>query len=114
MTDKLMTPAEWAALSAESRHNLNVMCLEYEKLKAANRWIPVLESLPAGRYLVSEQVEVLIDGKIPSRHFYYVPSEWEAQDWVYMPGWYAPGTGTPTDRIITHWRPLPEPPEVAK
>lgn len=72
------------------------------ELEAANRWIPVGEGLPEW----SESVTVItITGKVhPARHmggvFY----------WLGMP---APSHPWPTLNV-THWRPMPEPPEVTE
>lgn len=78
---------------------------EIEKLRAQlPRWIPVEERLPEDRG------DVL------------VAAYWHERWGVYM-GWCAPeraawsvhiGIGDRNDVAVTHWMPLPEPPEVEK
>ena len=80
-----------------------VLKKEIEKLRAQlPRWIPVTERLPEDRS------DVL------------VVAYWHERWGVYM-GWCAPeraawsvhiGIGDRSDIAVTHWMPLPEPPEV--
>lgn len=77
-----------------------VQCLldEIDRLNAERRWIPVSERLP------EDNIEVLIfDGTdiFLACHQSRVP-QWSGDGAYYHGGWYY---------MITHWMPLPEPPE---
>ena len=67
------------------------------ELEAAQRWIPVSERLPErdGFYLVLENVNQVAG--------YY--------HWCKVFGWNTDG-GRTNIQSVTHWMPLPEPPEV--
>jgi hypothetical protein len=75
---------------------------ELATLKEAGRWIPVGERLPEdGRW------SMVIDCEYPTRIFIgvYEPEEREFYNHA------GDSIGSP-DRHITHWMPLPQPPEV--
>lgn len=72
------------------------------KLEEAQRWIPVSERLPE----VDTRVEIF-DGFEQTMHIGYYrehAKQWDSEDGGY---WHGKNFG-----LITHWRPLPEPPEV--
>jgi hypothetical protein len=74
---------------------------ERDALKEAGRWIPVEERLPEdGRW------SMVIDCEYPTRIFIgvYEPEEREFYDHA------GDSIGSP-DRHITHWMPLPQPPQ---
>ena len=97
----------FAAADQLENQNAHIAALQQgiEKLRAQlPRWIPVTERLPEGRS------DVL------------VVAYWRERWGVYM-GWCAPeraawsvhiGIGDRSDIAVTHWMPLPEPPEVEK
>ena len=66
------------------------------ELKAANRWIPVGERMP------DNHVVVLALGVLMQRDLAYYDVDYEK--------WYWNEHFT-THATVTHWRPLPEPPE---
>ena len=71
---------------------------ENARLKDAQRWIPVSERLPErdGFYLVLENVNQVAG--------YY--------HWCKVFGWNTDG-GRTNIQSVTHWMPLPKPPEVS-
>jgi hypothetical protein len=87
-------------LSAEKRvltRKVRELESENARLKDAQRWIPVSERLPErdGFYLVLENVNQVAG--------YY--------HWCKVFGWNTDG-GRTNIQSVTHWMPLPEPPEV--
>ena len=82
------------SLRNEARNNLETYIAE---LEAERRWIPVSERLPErdGFYLVLENVNQVAG--------YY--------HWCKVFGWNTDG-GRTNIQSVTHWMPLPEPPEV--
>ena len=88
---------------AEAADRIETQAKEIEKLRGQlPRWIPVEERLPEDRSNV------------------LVVAYWHERWGVYM-GWCAPeraewsvhiGIGDRDDVAVTHWMPLPEPPEV--
>ena len=115
LVNALREHAEWAQANewetpitlgddlAEAADRIEAQAKEIEKLRAQlPRWIPVEERLPKDRS------DVL------------VVAYWHERWGVYM-GWCAPeraqwsvhiGIGDRNDVAVTHWMPLPEPPEV--
>ena len=71
---------------------------ELAELREANRWIPVEERLPEAGVKA-----IATDGDHVDMALYDYNNEW---DW-----WVPIGNA---DEEITHWRPLPAPPEVTK
>ena len=71
------------------------------ELEEAQRWIPVSERLPE----VNKRVEIF-GGFEQTTHIGYYrehAKQWDSEDGGY---WHGKNFG-----LITHWRPLPEPPE---
>lgn len=115
LVNALREHAEWAQANewetpitlvddlAEAADRIEAQAKEIEKLRGQlPRWIPVEERLPKDRS------DVL------------VVAYWHERWGVYM-GWCAPeraawsvhiGIGDRSDIAVTHWMPLPEPPEV--
>ena len=70
---------------------------EVERLKAAQKWIPVRERLPKGECLLVRRGRVL-SGRQAS--FFGVSTVWQNDYGTIIP-----------DNEVTHWMPLPEPPK---
>lgn len=67
------------------------LCEEAERLEDESRWIPVTERLPGH----DGPVLVVVDGCVTAFESFYAADGFEG----------------PSDCSITHWRPLPVPPE---
>jgi hypothetical protein len=73
---------------------------EYMALRDAGRWIPVSERLPEK----NEPVCVSCGGKVTVGTYSPMMDDW----WALV----LPATGVQPTDSVTHWMPLPEPPEV--
>jgi len=96
--------AEIAVLRTRAEHAER----ERDALKAATRWIPVSEGLPKVENYVSDSV-LAWTGEVELLSF--VPEDWVTNDWTYRQGWYRHPGSEPIDETVTHWQPLPAPPE---
>ena len=81
---------------ASSHYAIAELRAELAELREANRWIPVEERLPEAGVKA-----IATDGDHVDMALYDYNNEW---DW-----WVPIGNA---DEEITHWRPLPTPPEV--
>ena len=83
---------------------------ENEKMKEANRWIPVAERLP------DDGVPVLVTylGYYDNKPYSDGVAKWKIENNGYNGGWEWELDGDEVKVQITHWRPLPEPPEPEK
>jgi uncharacterized small protein (DUF1192 family) len=79
--------------------------LEIDRLKEAQRWIPVGERLPEKNTTdLGEEYIVKLGGS----YNIVCPMNYQDGEW-YTGGW---GTSrTRWNRVVTHWQPLPEPPK---
>ena len=80
---------------------IEVMRSELDRLREQVRWIPVSERLPKA----DTRVEIFsgFDQTIHIGHYREHATQWDSEDGCY---WHGKNFG-----LITHWRPLPEPPE---
>ena len=90
---RIIMPVEWW----NTRPIEDALTARIAELEAERRWIPVSERLPErdGFYLVLENVNQVAG--------YY--------HWCKVFGWNTDG-GRTNIQSVTHWMPLPEPPEV--
>jgi len=87
--------------------SMDVMNMEISKLRSEVsalreqvRWIPVSERLPEDY----ENVLLLLNGLVASSGFHNsIIPQWSADGFYYHSNWYD---------TVTHWKPLPQPPEV--
>jgi hypothetical protein len=89
---------------------------EYMALRDAGRWISVSERLPIERPGVAsewcdrqERITLVTDGETVWQATFVISGDPAEQPTFHSPD-YLVGFGDPTK--VTHWMPLPEPPEV--
>ena len=106
--DRKMKVEHYAIENKRLRQGIGILIqLNHEKeerireLEEAQRWIPVSERLPE----VDTRVEIFGGFEQTTHIGYYRENakQWDSEDGCY---WHGKNFG-----LITHWRPLPEPPE---
>ncbi len=68
----------------------------------APRWIPVAEQMPPDN---SDSLAVISDEGFVSVHIVFYGTRYGG------PGWWYAADGLPVGQSVTHWMPLPSPPE---
>jgi len=103
-----MTDIEADLMYANAR--IKELEAELKRLKEANRWIPVAERLP------DDGVPVLVTylGYCDNNPYSDGVAVWKIENNGYNGGWEWELDGDEVKVQITHWRPLPEPPEPEK
>lgn len=84
----------WKMFQSAEKDNAKLTARYVEKCNKVPKWIPIAERLP------EKDQEVLV---CVSNEF-HPKDKWIAVDWIYEQGWQQ-------HDIVSHWMPLPEPPE---
>lgn len=109
-----MSETMMSAMNAASQEVVHALRAEVAALRKAAEWIPVAERLPdiSGMYLVCAIYSLMDDTgylEKPTKHF---------EEWYFSGiGWgglYDHNAENFAEFNITHWRPLPDPPEVSE
>lgn len=103
--DQVLAVMENDVINAEM--NLQRLTDELERLREAQRWIPVTERLPEER----EPVQVAYVGYTDNKLYSDGVAMWSKELNAWKGGWVWTLELSEVTVKITHWRPLPEPPQ---
>lgn len=112
--DTGLTPERVAELAQAEREKgcdaLEKANAEIERLRKAQRWIPVTERLPTGCGYYLSVVERIAPDELGGNNTRVKIMRWLGADWRYpthIPKWI----NEAITETVTHWMPLPEPPK---